>query len=87
MSQVLYVKCPHCHTGWYGEYISHSTTEYEGYDSIPVFESLIIQGLNPTDLCRPIKCLACGREYLPIEDGLHWMEDWVARAVINTKGN
>lgn len=58
---VVYVQCPHCKKGWYGKGMgikqeNGKITEY------------LIEGMNPTDLCKPLTCLNCGRMYTPVED-------------------
>lgn len=62
--EVIYVKCPHCGTGWYGEFL-HTTYKEDG----KTLESYMIQGINPTDISKPIKCLRCGKTYRPIQEG------------------
>lgn len=67
---VIYVGCPHCGKGWYGRFISTSTRPLSQDPAIYELESLMIQGMNPTDLTKPIKCLNCGNTYQPITKAL-----------------
>ena len=98
--EVAYIKCPHCHTGWYGKELDVEI----GEDGIVT--KFVIEGINPTNIMLPIRCMNCGKYYIPIkeakvaedEEGNQWlmirnedgsrpqyMEDWVADRLINCK--
>ena len=64
IDNVVYVQCPHCKKGWFGELISYDV-EWDYKDSY-IVKHFLIQGINPTELTEPIHCLNCHKEYTPL---------------------
>lgn len=68
--KVIYIGCPHCGKGWYGELLDVGLEPYENAPNIYKLSHFIITGINPTDIMEPIKCLNCGKTYTPINKGM-----------------
>ena len=80
---VIYTKCPHCHQGWYGKELGRET-HLEGDKE--VVDSLVVEGINPTELNKSIQCLNCHREYVPIKYAVA-MDKFVADRLMTCKGH
>ena len=80
---VIYTKCPHCHKGWYGELINKESHVENGQE---VLDSLVIKGINPTELTKSIQCLNCHREYVPAHYAVA-MDQFVAERLTTCKGH
>lgn len=100
--KVVYVGCPHCGAGWYGEILNISMEKVQDTPFIKV-NSLTIQGMNPTDILKPIMCLNCGRDYTPVsgymmnvetnqefwdgtEGRVQLVDRWIAERIMSTCG-
>lgn len=80
---VIYTKCPHCHKGWYGKLINKESHIEEGHE---VLDSLVIEGINPTELTKSIECLNCHHEYVPAKYAVA-MDEFVAERLTTCRGH
>lgn len=68
--RLLYIRCPHCHKGWFTKIIEVICSKCSPNGPVLKIISVIVEGINPTDLMKPIRCLNCGHYYTPIRGGL-----------------
>lgn len=92
--EVIYIQCPHCHSGWYGKLLDVNV--HEDKLGNQYLDHLVVSGINPTDLTEELECLNCHEHYTPITKGkqpnrmnclIGKMWDFVAERLITCKGH